>query len=161
MAYLDQELWGRIGVHNGTGHLQTDPVQLLNLSPPDQCKPPARAVHLGPSSPVTLQAEGETSLISELLEGRFSHSLCERACQVSQLFPALHNTSLGFCVQLQIYQCLETPKHDGLEEYGETSLKLFSHCSLQLYPSPLASCLALLSHLVPGQKAVSSRHFTL
>lgn len=66
MAYLDQELWGRIGVHNGTGHLQTDPVQLLNLSPPDQCKPPARAVHLGPSSPVTLQAEGETSLISEL-----------------------------------------------------------------------------------------------
>lgn len=65
-AYLDQDPWGGIGVHNGTGHLQADPVQLLNLSPPDQCKPPARAVHLGPSSPVTLQAEGETSLISEL-----------------------------------------------------------------------------------------------
>lgn len=37
MAYLDQELRGGIGIHNGTGHFQADSVQLLNLSPPDQC----------------------------------------------------------------------------------------------------------------------------
>lgn len=64
--YLDQQLWGGVGIHYSTGHFQADPVQLLNLSPPDQCESPASTVHLCPSGPVTLQAEGETSLISEL-----------------------------------------------------------------------------------------------
>lgn len=65
MAYLEQQLWGGIGVHNSTGHFQADAVQLLNLSPPDQRESPARTVHLHPSCPVTLQAEGEAALISE------------------------------------------------------------------------------------------------
>lgn len=97
-AYLDQELRGGIGGHNSTGHFQADSVQLLNLSPPDLSKSPASTVHLHPSGPVTLEAEGEASLISELLEGCLSHSLCERAREVGQLFPALHNPGLGTCV---------------------------------------------------------------
>lgn len=32
------------------------------------------------------------------LERGLSHGLRERACEVSQLFPALHNSSLGVCV---------------------------------------------------------------
>lgn len=64
-AYLDQELWGGVGGHNSAGHFQADSVQLLDLPPPDLSKPPASTVHLCPSSPVTLQAEGETSLLSE------------------------------------------------------------------------------------------------
>jgi hypothetical protein len=32
------------------------------------------------------------------LEGHLSHSLCEGADKISQLFPALYNLSLGFCV---------------------------------------------------------------
>lgn len=64
-AYLDQELRGGIGGHNSTSHLQADAVQLLDLPPPDLSEAPAGTVHLRPSSPVTLQAEGEMSLISE------------------------------------------------------------------------------------------------
>lgn len=54
-----------MGGHNSAGHFQADSVQLLNLPPPDLSKAPASTVHLRPSSPVTLQAEGEISLISE------------------------------------------------------------------------------------------------
>lgn len=81
-AYLDQELRGGIGGHNSTGHFQADSVQLLNLSPPDLSKSPASTVHLHPSGPVTLKAEGEASLISELpansTDEELSHWLLSR-----------------------------------------------------------------------------------
>ena len=42
------------------------------------------------------------------LEGCFSHSLCKCTGEVRQLLPALHHPRLGFCIKLQIHQCLET-----------------------------------------------------
>lgn len=65
-AYLDQTPGAGIGVHDGACHIQAHSVQLLNLPPPDQCESPASSVNLCPSRPVTLQAEGETGLISKL-----------------------------------------------------------------------------------------------
>lgn len=62
-VYLLEQLWGRISCQDGWGHVRTDSVQLLDLSPPHLQQPLPSFIHPLSPCPLTLQVEREARLL--------------------------------------------------------------------------------------------------
>lgn len=61
--YLLQELWRRVSCQDDRGHVWTNSVELLNLSPPYLQQPIASFIYTLPPRPLTLQVERKACIL--------------------------------------------------------------------------------------------------